>query len=179
MRDLIEHQRRKRGARGRLVQLADGEHWLFAEAVFRPSLAGLTTPDVDAEFGRFHERIVLDDEVSLVDVFSSARTLLLVNYDLTDDELNQLLEVEAGAEAEALARAVLESLFGADLRVRTYADWVRASLLANGLALDEIPASAINDVLTILMATNRTVPPSEFVDACRAARDRDSLERLV
>ena len=29
------------------------------------------------------------------------------------------------------------------------------------------------------MATNRTVPPAQFVDACRAALDRDSLERLV
>ena len=42
-----------------------------------------------------------------------------------------------------------------------------------------IPASSINDVLTILMATNRTIPPSQFVDACRAARDRDTLERFV
>ena len=47
------------------------------------------------------------------------------------------------------------------------------------LAISEIPTSAINDVLTILMATNRTIPPSQFVDACRAARDRDYLERLV
>ena len=46
-------------------------------------------------------------------------------------------------------------------------------------ALGQIPASAIHDVLSILLATNRTVPPSQFVDACRVARDRDSLERLV
>ena len=53
------------------------------------------------------------------------------------------------------------------------------SLLANGLAPAEIPSSALQDVLSILMATNRTVSPSQFVDACRAARDRDSLERFV
>jgi len=92
---------------------------------------------------------------------------------------SQLLEVELSDEAETLAGIVLESLFGPDQKVRGYVDWVRASLLANGLAPASIPASAINDVLSILIATNRTVPPSRFVDACRAARDRDSLERLV
>ena len=179
MRDPIEHERRKPGARGRLIQLADGQPWLLAEPVFRPTSTGVSTPDVDSAIDRFHEQIVLDDDVSLADILAVARALLLTNYNLTADEVAELLEVEPGPEAELLARAVLESLFGSDHRVRGYVDWVRASLLANGLALSEIPASAINDVLTILMATNRTIPPSQFVDACRAARDRDSLERLV
>jgi hypothetical protein len=179
MRDLTEHERRKPGARGRLVRLADGQPWLLAEPTFRPTSTGLTTPDVDAEIDLFYEQIVLGDDIPLADIMAVARTLLLANYDLTDVEVAELLELEVGAEAETLAGAVLESLFGPDQRVRGYVDWVRASLLANGLTLSQIPASAINDVLTILMATNRTVPPSQFVDACRAARDRDSLERLV
>jgi hypothetical protein len=165
MRDLIEHRRRRPGARGRLVKLADGQPWLLAE--------------VDPQIDRFHEQIILGDDLSLIDVFAVARSLLLGNYELADDEVANLLEVEPGEEAEALARAVLESLFGPDQRVRSYVDWVRASLLANGLAPTAIPASALHDVLAILMATNRTVPPSQFIDACRAARDRDSLERLV
>jgi hypothetical protein len=179
MRDPTEHERRKPGARGSLIRLADGQPWLLAEPAFRPRPGGLTIPDVDAALDRFHEQIVLGDDVSLADVQAVARTLLLANYDLSDVEVADLLEVEPGTEAEELARAVLESLFGPESRVRGYGDWVRASLLANGLAASEIPASAINDVLTILMATNRTVPPSQFVDACRAALDRDSLERLV
>jgi hypothetical protein len=179
MNDPIEHQRRKPGARGGLVRLADGRHWLLAEPAFRPGPDGLTHPDVDEALDRFYEQIVLGDDVSLADVQGVARKLLLANYALSDLEVADLLEVEPGAEAEALARAVLEMLFGPDHRVRGYGDWVRASLLANGLAPSEIPGSAINDVLTILMATNRTVPPAQFVDACRAALDRDSLERLV
>jgi hypothetical protein len=139
----------------------------------------LTTPNVDREIDRFHEQIVLGDDLSLVDLFAVARTLLLVNYELGDDEVADLIEVEPGEEAEELARAVLEALFGPDQRVNSYVDWVRASLLANGLAPTAIPASALHDVLAILMATNRTVPPSQFIDACRAARNRDSLERLV
>ncbi len=179
MSDPIEHQRRKPGARGGLVWLADGRPWLLAEPAFRPGPGRLTTPDVDAVIDRFHEQIVLGEDVSLADVQAAARSLLLANYELSDDELADLLEVAPGAEAEELARAVLETLFGPDSRIRGYIDWVRASLLANGLAPAEIPASAINDVLTILMATNRTVPPAQFVDACRAALGRESLERLI
>jgi hypothetical protein len=121
----------------------------------------------------------LGEDILLVDIMAVARILLLANYELAEAEVAELLEVDAGAEAETLAGVVLESLFGPDQKVRGYVDWVRASLLANGLAPAAIPASAINDVLSILMATNRTVPPSQFVDVCRAARDRDSLERLV
>ncbi len=179
MRELSEPVRRKPGARGRPVRLADGIDWLLAEPIFRPTPSGLTSPDVDSGLELFYELIILGQDIPLADVMAAARTLLLANYDLTDDEVGELLEVEAGAEAEALAGVVLESLFGPDQKVRGYVDWVRASLLANGLAPASIPASAINDVLSILMATNRTVPPSRFVDACRAARDRDNLEQLV
>jgi hypothetical protein len=179
MCDAIEHQRRKKAAQGRPVRLADGQPWLLAEPAFRPGPMGLTTPDIDAEIDRFHEQIVLGEDFSLVDIHAVARKLLLFNYDLTDEDVAELLEVEAGTEAEALARATLELVFGPDHRARSYVDWVRASLLANGLAQTDIPASAINDVLTVMIATNRTIPPSQFVDSCRAARNRDSLERLV
>ncbi len=179
MRDPSEHQRRKPGARGSLVRLADGQPWLLAEPSFRPTPGPLTEPDLDAAIDRFHEQIILGDDVRLDDLFAAARVLLLANYDLTDAEAATLLEVEAGPEAEALARAVLESLFGPERHAKGYVDWIKASLLANGLSTSAIPASALNDVLTILMATNRTIPPAQFVDACRAARDRDTLEHLL
>ncbi len=179
MIERIEHRRRKPGAQGRLVRLADGQPWLLAEPTLRSGQSSLTSPDVDQEVDRFHEQIILGDDLSLVDILGVVRKLLLANYELSDDEVGELLEVEPGEEAEILAGAVLESLFGADQRIRGYVDWVRASLLANGLEPSTIPASALTDVLTVLMATNRTVSPSRFIDACRAARDRDSLERLV
>jgi hypothetical protein len=179
MIDFSEQERRKPGARGHLVRLSDGCDWLFAEPSFRPTAAGLTSPNVDAELDLFYEQIILGKDIPLVDVLAAARILLLANYDLSEAEVAELVEVEAGAEAEALAGVVLESLFGPDQKVRGYVDWVRASLLANCLAPASIPASAINDVLSILVTTSRTVPPSQFVDACRAARDRDFLERLV
>lgn len=179
MRDLVEHQRRKPGARGRLARLSDGHPWLLAEVEYRPASARLTSPVVDSELDRFYEQVILGEDVPLVDILAVARTLLLANYELEECEVADLLSVAAGDEAEALAGVVLESVFGPDRKVRGYVDWARASLLANGLALSSIPASSINDVLAILVATKRTVPSSQFVDACRAARDRDSLEHLV
>jgi len=179
MREFCESERRKASARGRLVRLADGQEWLLAEPNFQPGRFGLTSPDVDPELDLFYEQIVLGQDIPLVDIIAAARILLLANYELTESEIAELLEVEEGAEAEALAGIVLEALFGPDQKVRGYVDWVRASLLANGLGISSIPASALNDVLSILMATNRTVSPSRFVDACRAARDRDSLEQLI
>ena len=177
--DLEESRRRRPGARGRIARLADGREWLLAEPNFLPTAAGLTSPGVDEAIDRFHERVVLGEDIPLIDVLESARTLLLANYDLDDAEAAELLEVDAGPEAEALAAVVLESLFGPDRKAKGYVEWVRASLLANGLGATSIPASAIHDVLTILMATHRTVPPSQFVDACRASLERDNLERLV
>ena len=179
MRELAEPLRRKPGAEGRPVRLADGADWLFFEPIFRPTSTGLTSPVVDAQIDRFYELIVLGEDLPIVDVMITARALLLANYELEDVEANALLSVDPGDEAEALAGVVLELLFGPDRKVRGYVDWVRASLLANGLALASIPSSAINDVLSILLATNRTVPPSQFVDACRVARDRETLERFV
>ena len=179
MRPLTEHDRRRPGARGVLITLADGHPWLLAEPTFRPKSGPLTTPDVDSPLDRFYERIILGDDLPLDDLLGVARSLLLANYELSAPEVDGLLEVDAGAEAEALARGVSEALFGPEQRVRSYTDWVRASFLGNGLATVEIPASAVNDVLTLLLATGRTVPPTQFIDACRTAQDREARERLI
>ena len=181
MHHLTERDRRRPGACGVAATLADGRPWLLAEPTFRAGGARgpLTTPDVDAALDRFYERIILGDDLPLADLLGIARVLLLANYDLSDDEAGDLLDVAAGPEAEALAAAVSEALLGPEHRVRNYSDWVRASFLGNGLGSAEVPASAVNDVLTLLLATGRTVPPAQFIDACRAAQDRESRELLI
>lgn len=179
MRHLSEHSRRKPAARGVAATLADGQPWLLAEPTFRPKTGPLTTPDIDAPLDRFYERIVLGEDLPLDDLLAVARALLLTNYELSDAEANDLLDIDAGSEAEALARAISEALFGPEQRCRNYTDWVRASFLCNGLTTVEVPASAVNDVLTVLLASGRTVPPTRFIDACRAAEDRESREHLI
>ena len=176
---MTEPTRRKPGAKGVSAILADGQPWLLAEPTFRPKVGSLTTPDVDELLDRFYERIILGDDLPLDDLLAITRVLLLVNYDLSDAEVSHLLDIDAGAEAETLARVISAALFGPEHRVRSYTDWVRASFLGNGLTTAEVPASALNDVLTLWLATGRTVPPAQFIDACRAARDRESRERLI
>ena len=142
-----------------MATLADGQPWLLAEPTFRASAGPLTNPDVDSALDRFHERIVLGDDLPLDDLLGVARTLLLANYELSELEVGELLDVDAEWEAEALARGISEALFGPEQRDRHYTDWVRASFLSNGLATTDVPASAVHDVLTVLLATGRTVPP--------------------
>lgn len=174
-----EPSRRKPGASGLPVRLADGAPWLLAVPRYRPSGGSLTVPDVDAEIDRLFERSALCGEVELVDVWSAARTLLLANYDLTDDEFAELADVAPGDEARELSATVLEALFGPTEAVRSYSDWVRASLLANGIAPASIRPPDLANVLAILVATDRTIPASRYIDASRAAEEQATLETLI
>jgi hypothetical protein len=175
----IESERRRPGAHGTPIRLADGQVWLLAAPVFRVGHEGLTRPAVDRALDRIFETLTLDGLVSLEDAWAAARALLLRNYRLDDDEAAQLLSVSPGAESQTLVDAVLAALLGSGDVERTYSSWVRASLLANGLAQAEIPSADLPNVLAILLATGRTVPVDQFIDACRAARDDAALESQV
>jgi hypothetical protein len=161
------------------VTLADGQTWLFAYPVYRPREGGLTLPMIDAPLDRVFESTVLGEGLSLCDLWQVARELLRVNYELSDDEMNQLLSVSPGPECRALASDVLDAVVGADAGGKTYTAWVRASLLANGLGREDIPARDLSNVLAVLVATNRTIPLSKFADACRLLDERARLEALI
>jgi hypothetical protein len=179
MGELSELARRKAGAAGLPVRLADGELWLLAVPLYLAAGKSLTHPDVDESIDRLFEQSVLSGEVSLVDIAEVARTLLLANYDLSDEEFAELASFAPSEESRAFAAAVLEALFGPPQAVRSYSDWVRASLLANGVASSAIQPSDLANVLSILVATKRTVPAAQFIDASRAAEEQASLESLI
>lgn len=179
MTELTEPGRRKPGAGGTPVILADGREWLLASPTYRACPGGLTHPPIDPALDRLFDCLVLHESLSLCDIWEIARALLSVNYDLSDEELNQLLSVAPGAESRRLAAAVLDATLGSERHARSYCHWVRASLLANGLGLTEISTSDLPNVLAILVATNRTVPASWFVDTCKEAHERSVLESLV
>jgi hypothetical protein len=179
MHDAVEHRRRKPGAGGVPVRLADGQFWLLAVPSIRVRAGGLTRPLVDRPLDRIFECVVLDEALEWGDVWAAARELLRANYELSDEEAVQLLSVSPGPEGHALAAEVVRALFGTDQDERTYSRWVRASLLANGIGDKEIPANDLLNVLSILVATNRTVPLSKFADACRLLDERARLETLI
>ena len=179
MRPLTPGDRQRPAARGGRPIRLDGQDWFLAEPTFRAGGTTLTDLDVDNLLDGFHERVILGQDVPLADLFQIARALLLANYEVTDSELGRLLEVDGEDEARELARAVSEALFGPDERVRGYTDWVRASLLLAGLSSVAVPATVLGDLMTLLVATGRTVPPRRFIDACQAVQDRESRESLI
>jgi hypothetical protein len=177
--DLVEYQRRKPEASGTPVTLADGQRWLLANPIYRPRLEGLTQPPVDQPVDAIFERSVLNTALPFASFCELARPLLRANYELSEDDVSQLLSVSVGAESRTLAEGILTAVFGADQGEKTYTSWVRASLLAGGLSGSEIPARDLAHVLAILVATNRTIPLSAFADACRLADTRARLETLI
>ena len=180
MPDLSEYERRKPGAEGRWSSLADGQHWLLANPTYQACRDVLTEPKVDQPLDRlFESRRASRSRRRSATSGKSARSLLKANYDLSDHELAELLSVAPGAESQRLAAAVFEALFGPDQAGRTYGDWVRASLQANGLGSTEIPTRDLSNVLAILVATNRTVPLTRFAEACREVDERANLEALI
>jgi hypothetical protein len=179
MTNLVEHERRKVGALGSPVLLADGHEWLLATPVYEACFEGLTCPRIETSLNRLFESLVLHGNVSLTDLWDTAVPLLRMNYELSDDELAGLLSIAPGIESRLLVNSILEALFGSEYQTKSYCDWVRASLLANGLSGIRIPNEALPNVLAILVATNRTVPLSRFSDACRDVRERSTLEYLV
>jgi hypothetical protein len=179
MNEPLERERRKPGADGTPVRLADGRLWLLASPTYKAGPGSLTSPPVDGPLDRFFECSVLGESLKLTDVWEAARQLLLANYDLTDDELSRLLSVAPGPESRTLASEVVRALFGSDDEEKSYSRWVRACLLANGLGDEKIPAADLPNVLAVLVATNRTIPLSRFADACRVQDERARLEVLI
>jgi hypothetical protein len=177
-RRLVEYERRKPGASGTPIVLADGQQWLLANPTYRATSNGLTQPSVDHLLDVVFDCSVLATSLRFTDFFELAGQLLKANYDLGDDELSHLLSVSAGAETREFIERILSALFGTDSE-RTYTSWVRASLLTNGLEDVEIPARDLTHVLAILVATKRTVPLSTFAEACRLAESRARLEALI
>ncbi len=179
MPELTEHARRKAGAEGTPVILADGQPWLLANPTYRPGPGSLTRPGVDPILDKIFECTVLGERLPLEDLLMAARELLESNYALSDDEMSGLLSVSEGPESRALAGHVLDALFAPDGAEKTYTAWVRASLIANGLSRAEISARDLIHVLAVLVATNRTIPLSKFADACRLLDERARLETLI
>ena len=177
--ETLEPQRRRPGASGNPVTLADGHVWLFAHPEYRPRSEGLTRPLIDGPLDRIFDHAVRNEGLPLCDLWEVARGLLGANYDLSDEELNTLLSVSPGFEGRRLAIDVLNAAAGTDSGEKGYIAWVRASLLANGLGGSDVPARDLGNVLAILVATNRTIPLSKFADACRLVDEQARLETLI
>jgi hypothetical protein len=175
----MESDRRKAGADGRPIRLADGANWLLATPIYSPVASSLTKPDVDRPLNRLIDAITLGEPFALEDIWEVARALLKHNYTVTDDELQFLLTLSNDSPSKSLVCSVLEALFGPADAAKTYTDWVRGSLIANGLRSVDLSTHDLSNVLAILVATNRTVPLHTFADIGVSATQRRALDTLV
>ena len=124
---LHEPDRRKAGAVGTPIRLADGDDWLLARPVFSVRCECLTRPRVNRILDRMFEEIAAGETVSLQNALQIAACLLLENYALDDTELAELLTTATGEQTQSIVNAVVDAIFGSEDDARTYTDWVRAA----------------------------------------------------
>ena len=146
------------GARGVPVVLGDGKEWLLARGGLAPVLDGFRD--------KLDDQARLRGEVQMADVYDVASALLLDNYDL---DLNELAALLAGADPDQLADRVMTALFGDPNPRRTWTNWARSALIANGLIPESIEPETLPFVLDQLVSTRRALPPGKWIDSAVAA----------
>ena len=160
------------------MTLSDGAAWLLAPLSICHE-ENSTTSSLNSRIDKVFEDQIENNNISVDDIIYICIKLLQHNYDLYNCEIIQLLNLPVGEELDSLAEVVVGILFGFSCSRRSYTRWVRASLLANGLADGEYNTDDLHDVLLILLATNRTVPLAQFADVCKEALTKANLDSIV
>lgn len=142
----------------------DGQIWTLPLALTHPGLDALR----EEILTRGHLRGAYPAEM----LERAGGILLGGGYDLSGPEQWVLA---ASAKLDDLRDAVEECLLAQAERPRGYRDWVRSSLLANGLDPDLMPEADLPHVLHQLVATRRAIPAHEFLDVALAGAKRAAL----
>lgn len=174
-----ERDRRKARVEGTPIRLSNGEDWVIAYPQISIKTSALSQPNIDEVIDRIYDSVVLDQTVALTDAWIAARVLLLENYYLDDEELGDLLSVADGSESIEFVHSLIACLLGDSAKPSSYIEWVRATLIANGIGADSFSMKDLPAVLSILVATNRAISPFQSIDAHLAMSERNALEGLV
>jgi hypothetical protein len=161
---LTPEDRARNGADGTAVLLGDNQHWLIPSSVHATFLNG--------HRDRMYEQMLSRGSVAMTDIHAVAWTLLNVNYALTPEEAFTLIR---STDNSALTDAVCNSLLGEDDPVRSYSNWVRSSLLCNGIKPEDISPADLPHVLHQLVNTSRAQPIEEYTHIARALEKRRGL----
>jgi len=146
------------GAAGVPVVLGDGATWLLADGGLRNAL--------DPIRDRMDDAARLSGQVDMTDVGEAAWLMLAGNYDLARDQLAALI---LGADHGALAKAVMEALFGPEAPRRTYTAWAASALIASGIDPAAVPGDLRPHVLAQLVGTGRAIPLESYIESAAAA----------
>ena len=157
--------------RGVPITLGDGKEWILPLRRLGPDMA--EARDEVADFVFLRRKV--DDAVA-TRLYGMAMCLITRAYELSPAEAAVLL---LGADQADLFCAVTTALAMPpdDDRStrRTYSDWLRSGLLANGLVPERIPEADLPFVVKHLVATGRMVPADAFVSSAISSKIRSDL----
>jgi hypothetical protein len=159
-------RRRHDGIDGTPIEIG-GTTWLLADYV----------PLLGAVWNRLFDQAVIDGRYEPDDVHKAAMHLLIENYRLSASECAVLLLAaplgSADEEHPGLVAAVERAMFGEDQEqyrsCRTYSQWMRLSLLANGLDPEKVPARDRRPLVLYLVAAGKAAPPELWVGSAATA----------
>jgi hypothetical protein len=152
--------------------LDDGEPWILPRGrwdwpVLDPFRDAIFDMWVLRGASRLHESVM--PEVAL-----AAGLLLRANYDLTSDEAAQAIRP---VPKDQLIYAVVNCILTPEPEKIGYSEWVRSGLLANGLKVEDIPISQIENVISHLTCSGRMAPKREFISSVAAQEQLAALPR--
>lgn len=136
------------------AKLAIGDHtWLLPLA--------MTSADLDPFRNEMIRQCAFKGTYSADLLRDAGQLLLMMGYDLRANEAYYLIR---SAPLDPLRDALEEALLAySDNREVGYHDWVRSSLIANGIAPELVDDADLPHVLNQLLATGRAVPPDKFL----------------
>lgn len=148
---------------GHGVTLSDGKEWILPTAITAAALTEIRD--------RLYDEIAYSGSVPVLEIKAAAWILLRSHHGLSQEQAAELLALP---ETRELTQAVCQALIDGP-PTRTYTNWVRSALLANGLDPTRIPANDVPHVLAQLVATGRAAPADEFVTSAAYERKRARL----
>jgi len=152
------------GVPGTIAEIA-GVPWVFAAYIPYLDYVWDQLFDQNMVAGRYEDGLLV----------KGGLRLLAEANDLTEAEAVGLI---AAAKPADLVRPVEVAFMGADPAYRSYSDWARSALWANGIDPESVPPAVRRDTLVHLVETGRAVPAEDFVSSAEAATARAALARM-
>ncbi len=156
--------------------MADGRIWKLARA----GLAGSAIELRDDLF----DTLAAEEHATREDTICAVHWGLIHNYDVSTEEVWELIGDREGYRLDGVYRvedqgplkpidAIIAAMVPtAEICEFRYTDWLRASLIANGLDPAAIPPDDIPGVILTLIGTGRALPPERMIASARHGADR-------
>lgn len=141
--------------------------------VFHLAPLGLARSITEARDGLYDE-IEISGKVAPKDIRAIAWMAITANYALTPEQTIAILEA---VDARELMEAVVSTAFVHESpdHTRTYTNWARSALIANGLDPATVSKDDMPHVLHQLVATGRAIAHQEFTAAAEHANVRREI----